>query len=296
MPLLRDLHTWIRSYVRSNHLRITLTEINSIIAGVTGIPREHLLIHNDSVVPAGAFRKITRAVKKRGEHYPLQYLTGSVEFMGIKFRIRPGVLIPRPETELLAEICLQYTAARKNTSILDLCCGSGVIGLSIARLDLHTRISLSDRSLRAVNLARENAAVLGLAARTSFYHGDLFSPLPVGAKFDLIVSNPPYIPNTRMPHLQKEVRCEPVKALDGGKNGTEVITRIVRQAGNYLNDDGILAIEHDDTHQRFMESLGMSAKQTSLYYVKTINDLSGRPRVSIFRRVYKKDLNSPAAG
>lgn len=284
MPLLRELQAWARSYVREHRLRIPAAEINSIIAGLTGLPKEYLLIHQDTAVPAGDAGKIKRALKKRGEQYPLQYLTGAVEFMGIDFRVRPGVLIPRPETEVLVETAVPYTTARKHTTVLDLCCGSGVVGLSIARMNQRTHITFCDISRRAVHLAQENARMLDLTARSVFFQGDLFSPLPGASRFDLIVANPPYVPHTRMPALQKEVLYEPATSLDGGKRGIEIIRRIVDQAGRFLNDAGVLIIEHDDTHRKYMESLCPSSEATTLRYVRTINDLSGRPRVSVFYR------------
>ena len=284
MPRLSSLYLWINNYISDKHLRIASTEIQSIISGITGISKEHLLIHKDSIVTDSDSEKIRRAVKKRGTHYPVQYIIGSAGFMGIDFRITPGVFIPRPETELLVERALEYIGDRQRTSVLDLCCGSGVIGLSIACMDKRTCVSLSDSSARAIRLAQENSKRLGLSSRVQLYRGDLFSPLPVLSKFDLIVSNPPYVPHDRMRHLQREVLYEPVKALDGGEKGLKVIKRIIQQAGTFLNEGGMLFLEHDDTHKKHLETLCSGEDQPSLRYMKTIGDLSGLPRLSIFTR------------
>ncbi len=284
MPALSSLYQWINNYTSRKHLRIASKEIQSIISGITGIPKEHLLIHKDSQVTKGESEKIKRAVIKRGTHYPLQYILGSAEFMGIDFRITPGVLIPRPETELLVEAALKYIDGRQGASVLDLCCGSGIIGLSIAYRDKRARVILSDRSAKAIRLSHENRKRLGLGSRIKIYQGDLFSALPVSSKFDLIVSNPPYVPHERIRHLQKEVLYEPVKAIDGGKKGLEIIKEILQQAGKYLHEDGMLFIEHDDTQKNYLETFCAREEQTELRYIKTINDLCGLPRLSMFSR------------
>ncbi len=288
MPRLSSLHLWIKNYISNKHIQIPSAEIHYIISGITGISKEHLLIHKDSIVSNSDSEKIKRAVKKRGNHYPLQYIIGSEEFMGMDFLVTPGVLIPRPETELLVETALKYTAKRKYKHILDLCCGSGVIGLSIARMDRHTLVSLSDNSASALRLAQENSSRIGLGSQVKFYRGDLFSALPVRSKFDLIISNPPYVPHNRIRHLQKEVLYEPVKAIDGGRKGLEVIKKIIQQAGSFLNEDGTLIIEHDDTHKEYLETFCTGEDQPSLRYIKTINDFSGLPRMSIFSRRHNK--------
>ncbi len=282
MPQLNDIYEWIKTYTRVKNIRIALSETNIIISSIIGIPREHLLIHKDIVLSNSYVRKIKKAIKKRSIHYPLQYIIGSVEFMGIDFLITPGVLIPRPETELLVETVLKYIAELKYKTILDLCCGSGVVGLSIASIDKNTFVSLSDSSVRAINLTSKNSGRLGLTGKINLYKGDLFSKIPLSSKFDLIVSNPPYVPHTRMRHLQKEVLYEPVKAIDGGEKGLEIIKKIIQQAGKFLNEDGMLMIEHDDTHKKYLETICTDADQGTLKYIKTINDLSGLPRLSLF--------------
>ncbi len=249
------MYEWIKTFTHVKNIRIALTETNSIISSITGISREQLLIRGDIVLSNTDVRKIQNAVKKRASHYPLQYIIGSVQFMGIDFLITPCVLIPRPETELLVETALKYIAELKYKTILDLGCGSGVVGLSIASIDKNTFVSLSDSSARAINLTKKNSSRLGLTERIKFYTGDLFSKIPLSSKFDLIISNPPYVPHKRIRHLQKEVLYEPLKAIDGGDKGLEVIRKIIQQAGKFLNEDGMLIIEHDDTHKKYLKTL-----------------------------------------
>lgn len=282
MPQLDILYTWVKKYTADKGTHIPLSEVNSIITAIAGIPREQLLLEKNIRITDAGFKRIKYVVRKRLSHYPLQYLLGSAEFMGINFLIKPGILIPRPETELLVETALKIIEGHTYSTILDLCCGSGVIGLSIARTNKSARVSLSDISRRAISLAKENCRRLGLASRAKFYTGDLFSPLPASARFDLIVSNPPYVPQRRIRYLQKEVLYEPLEAIDGGVDGLGVIRRITGNAGKFLKKNGVLIIEHDDTHESYFHRFNETGFKNTLRFRKTIKDLAALPRISIF--------------
>ncbi len=282
MPQLDILYRWVKKYTADKGTHIPLREVNSIISAIAGIPRERLLLEKDIRITDTGVRRIKYIVRKRVSRHPLQYLLGSVEFMGINFLIKPGILIPRPETELLVEAALEIIEGHSYSTILDLCCGSGAIGLSIARKNKSVQVSLSDISRKAISLAKENSRRLGIASRIKFFEGDLFSPLPVSAQFDLIVSNPPYVPQRRIKHLQKEVLFEPLEAIDGGVDGLDVIRRITRNAGKFLKKNGILIIEHDDTHESYFHRFNETGLRTTLRYRKTIKDLAALPRISVF--------------
>ncbi|MGB9735374.1 MAG: peptide chain release factor N(5)-glutamine methyltransferase [bacterium] len=282
MPRLSAIYDWVQQNQKLKVNKIPFSEINTIISGITGIPKQVLLVHSDIRVSSSELKKIQKAITKRIDHYPLQYILGFVEFMGIRFFINEGVLIPRPETELLVETALKYIDELQYETILDLCCGSGVVGLSIAYLNKQTHVSLCDNSSKAINLTRKNSQLLGLNHRCTLFKSDLFSGIPVSSKFDLIVSNPPYVPEERLSSLPKEINYEPVEAINGGEKGMELISRIIQQVGSYLNKSGMLIIEHDDTQKRYLERIGIVDTGSTLKYVKTINDLSGLPRVSVF--------------
>lgn len=283
MPYLKDAYEWVKRTTKLKKDKISFSDVNTIISFITGIPKQRLLIHKDISVSSFDIKKIKASIKKRIDHYPLQYVLGSVEFMGIKFLINEGVLIPRPETELLVEIALKYIEQFHYKTILDLCCGSGVVGLSIGYINKQTIISLSDNSTKAINLTRKNTELLGLSSRCTIYKSDLFSDIPNSLTFDLIVSNPPYVPKNRIKSLPKEISYEPIEAINGGKKGIEFISKIIKQAGNYLNKNGMLVIEHDDTHKKYLDSIEIPYVNSVLKYVETINDLSGLARVSIFK-------------
>jgi release factor glutamine methyltransferase len=199
--------------------------------------------------------RIRRTIERRVKGEPLQYIVGHVEFLGMKIYVGKGVLIPRPETELLAEEAIETISKGGATpperasshhpplQVLDLCTGSGCIALSIAKAFPEAKIHGTDVSKAALRFAKKNAEANGLR-NVTFLKGSLFEPLPEDAVFDLIVSNPPYIISSDIAGLQREIRdWEPVKALNGGKDGLDFYRKIFAQAGRYLRRGGIILCE-----------------------------------------------------
>ena len=226
----------------------------------------------------GAFRALADRRKRRE---PLQYLLGDAVFMGLIFRVRPGVLIPRPETEMLAEAAVRRMSGRisrlkpgdPEPEALDLCCGSGCIGLSLKRILPRVRCTLTDRSREALETARENAENLG--TECSILEGDLFGPVR-GRRFDLILSNPPYIPRADCETLQPEVAMEPRTALDGGEDGLDFYRRITKEAPAHLLPGGALILEIGAGEgERVREML----KENGAVRVGTEKDFSGIERM-----------------
>lgn len=174
---------------------------------------------------------------QRREHIPVQYLTGRQEFCGLRFLVRQGVLIPRPETELLAEAVFLHSSGKR---VLDLCTGSGCIAVTVAKLGTPSFVAASDVSAEALVVAKENAAVNGVTV--TFFCGDLFEA--VQGTYDIIVSNPPYIRTEEIKELMPEVReYEPELALDGKEDGLYFYRRICAEAGNFLSPGGQLMFE-----------------------------------------------------
>ncbi len=209
-------------------------------------------------ISKGLLAKIRRLIKRRAKGEPLQYIVGSVEFLGLRITVGKGVLIPRPETELLAEEAIKQVRSKKlgvrgtlskqtlghyRLKILDLCTGSGCIALALAKALPDADVYGTDVSKAALRFARKNAAVNGIA-KVTFLEGPLFGPTPEGMIFDLIVSNPPYIASSDIAGLQREVRdWEPREALDGGANGLDFYRKIFRDAGRYLSRGGLIICE-----------------------------------------------------
>ena len=190
-----------------------------------------------------AFRALCQQRKART---PLQYLTGVQSFLGRDFAVDARVLIPRPETELLAERAIALLKAEKNApTALDLCCGSGCLAISMALGDPRAEVHAADLSAGALAVTKRNAE--RLHARVTLHRGDLFDALTQAPMFSVIVSNPPYIPAAECLRLQEEVRREPMMALDGGADGYDFYRRIAADAPRFLLPGGTLLMEvgHD---------------------------------------------------
>jgi release factor glutamine methyltransferase len=194
-------------------------------------------------------------IDERCSRKPLQYMLGKCEFMGLPFKVNENVLVPRQDSETVAERALELLKARHagfgGLQVLDLCTGSGALAVSICRLaGQKIRMTAADLSPEALAVAQENARLNHVDGSIRFLQGDLFAPLPLDRKgrgktsFDLIVSNPPYIPSAVIEMLQPEVRdYEPRMALDGGADGLGFYRRIAAEAPAHLKDDGLLVLE-----------------------------------------------------
>ena len=234
-------------------------------------------------------KKYFDLIARRAERIPLQHITGTQEFMGHTFKVSPDVLIPRQDTETLVEEAartIQNTPKEKLTfmeklrgvkewEVLDLCCGSGAIGISLAKICSNIKVTASDISSAAIKVATENAD--NLRTKIKFVEGDMFAP-HAGKKFDMIVSNPPYIRTAMISILQEEVKThEPLGALDGGRDGLEFYKIIVAQAADHLKPGGFLMLEigHDQG-----EDLRKMLKDDGRYTpAEVIKDLPGKDRV-----------------
>ena len=179
-------------------------------------------------------------LRRRCQGEPVQYILKRADFMGLKLYVDERVLIPRQDTETLAEAAIVALQGKANTNVLDLCAGSGAIGLSIATLVPGAEVTLTDLSAGALEVARKNAKLLNVDAE--FRCGDLFQAVEWDS-FDLIVSNPPYIPSSELAELQREVGFEPAMALDGGADGLDFYRRIAADAGAHLNPGGSIYLE-----------------------------------------------------
>ena len=167
---------------------------------------------------------------------PLQYVIGETEFMGLVLYCRPSALIPRGDSEAVAEAAIELMKNVESPCIADICTGSGAYALALADALPKSHIDAVDISADALDLAENNAARLGLTERIHFYQGDLLEPLlRLGQSYDMLVSNPPYIPSDQLAHLDKQVQHEPAIALDGGADGLYFYRRLAADADKLLN-------------------------------------------------------------
>jgi release factor glutamine methyltransferase len=227
-------------------------------------------------------------VARRGAQEPLAYLTGEREFWSLPFTVRPGVLIPRPETERVVDMALRYAARflhqRGYCRVLELGTGSGNIAVAVAASLDAVEVTALDISAEAVATARSNACTCRVADRVRFVRGDLLTPLnPRQARFDLLLSNPPYIATEELPSLPATVRCyEPSEALDGGHDGLLFYRYLVAEGPQYLSDDGIAVVE---VGHRQAGDVARMLKQTPYWeLLEIVHDYSGIERVIVAQR------------
>lgn len=230
-------------YLESRGVADARAEADILLAYVLGVSRVDLYLEPDLEVSLQNRTRYAELLKRRGDREPQAYLVKTREFMGLEFYVDRGVLIPRPETELLVEKTLEIGKNKfgsHQVRILDLCTGSGSIAVSLAYFWSFASVTAVDISPAALAVAKKNAA--RMAVEIDFRQGDLFQPLK-GEKFDMIVSNPPYVSPEEYRECSPEVKQEPVLALLGGENGLDFYKRIALQGENYLSPGGIIALE-----------------------------------------------------
>ena len=245
-----------------------------LLCAVLDKPRSWLLAHDTDPLPLKAATRFAELSARRAQGEPLAYLLGDKEFYGLSLRVAPGVLVPRADTETLVDWALDVLPAQttpdRPTRVLDLGTGSGAIALAIRSRRPHVSVTAVDASPEALAIAADNARRLHLPLE--LLAGSWFEPLGT-RRFDLIVSNPPYIAEGD-PHLPA-LRFEPIQALTAGRDGLDDLRLIVRQARSHLKPGGWLLLEHGydqaDAVQALLRDAGFSA-------VSTRHDLAGQPR------------------
>ena len=241
------LLTWTQDYLASHGSDSPRLDAEVLLAEALGCQRIELYTRFDDVAddePRGRFREL---VRRRAEHVPVAYLVGQREFYSLPFRVTSDVLIPRPETELLVVAALDLARQRDTQAAVSICdvgTGSGAIAVCLAKHLPAARVTAVDCSLAALAIARENAQRHDVADRIELVESDLMDALPADARFDLVVSNPPYVSESEWTELMPEVRDhEPRGALVAGPRGTEVIQRLLPQAAARLVPGGHLLLE-----------------------------------------------------
>ena len=221
-------------------------EARMIMSYATGLGTAELITRSKELMREDDFDEFQKRIYARIEGVPLQYIVGMQEFMGLPFRVNDSVLIPRLDTEVLVENVIE-TINRMNLSrpeVLDLCTGSGAIGISIAAKVSNAVVTMTDVSEKALQTAMSNAGLNGVNRRCIFLLGDMFDAIPEDKQYDVIVCNPPYIPSDVIETLDIEVKDhEPRMALDGGKDGLDYYRVIADKASMHLKTGGVLALE-----------------------------------------------------
>jgi release factor glutamine methyltransferase len=264
---------WAKDRLATAGLTAPGLDAELLLSDVLGMPRLDLYAHRDTALTTAKFAKFANFVSRREQHEPVQYILGTAAFHGIDLDVGPGVLVPRPETEILVERVLAATPS--GGSVLDLGTGSGAIALAIAAARPDLRITGVDASPEALAWAVRNRDRLGLGGRVDLLLGDLFAPV-AERRFDVIVANLPYIREDEKSALPCEVRnWEPEAALFAGNDGLTVIRRVIAEASTYLHPSGILFLEIAPAQREAVASMAQDrGSRTCRFH----DDLTGRLR------------------
>ena len=251
-------------------------EIELLVMHVCGLKKIDLILRANETVKEEVLEEIRVLVNKRLQGKPLQYLIGSEEFMGLNFIVTENVLIPRQDTEILVEEIISRFKKESNLQILEIGTGSGAISVSLAKFLKQSKIISLDISKEALNIAKLNAKRNQVADQITFLESNLFESLTANESFDIIVSNPPYIPSKDILELQKEVKdYEPMLALDGGEDGLDYYREITARSGDYLKKGGLLAYEIG--YDQGIDVLKIL--ENDFHHIEIIKDLQKHDRV-----------------
>lgn len=277
-PLLQAAALRLSAVIAQQSADSPRREAELLLCHVLGVGRAWLFAHDDALIDPAQRERFEALLSRRAAGEPLAYLTGQREFFGLSFAVGPGVLVPRHDTEVLVEQALARLPRAPGLEVLDLGTGSGAIALTLAHERPELSVTAVDASAAALGIARANAQRLALQ-RVEFLEGDWFTPV-AGRRFDLVVSNPPYIEDSDPHLLRGDLRFEPRSALASGTDGLDDIRRIVDSARLHLKPGGWLLLEHGHLQGNAVRGLLIDA---GFDKVETVQDLEQRDRVSVGR-------------
>ncbi len=243
-----------------------------IMQYVLNKPRQYLIVYDNQVLTLREEVNYFKAIKRLTLGEPIQHITHQQEFMKLNFYVNEDVLIPRQDTEILVEEVIKIAKKINAKNILDMCTGSGAIAVSLAKYLPNTEITAIDISKKSLEIAKKNAKSNEVENQITFIESDLFDKIP-NEKYDIIVSNPPYIKKDVIKTLTKEVQKEPEIALDGGIDGLDFYRKIVKQAENHLKYKGYICLEIGyDQRQDVIKIINDERKYINTYSKKDLYD------------------------
>ena len=248
-----------------------------LIEHVCSISRSMIIVHQEDMVDDEKEVSYKKCIEKIIKGTPVQYITNSQEFMALNFYVDENVLIPQPDTELIVEEIIENYKS-KNCKIMDLCTGSGAIGISIAKYIEGASIVATDISTKAIQISKLNAEKNLVRGKIRFIESDIFEKIDE-SDFDVIVSNPPYIETDVINKLSAEVKCEPHIALDGGEDGLKFYRLIVDKAWSYIKNGGQLFLEIGYNQRELVEEILI--KNGKYYNIYSKKDLGGNDRIIV---------------
>jgi release factor glutamine methyltransferase len=278
---------WTTSYFKSNHIDSPRLTAEILLAQALGLNRIDLYTWFDQPLNPDELSALKSLIKRRINREPVAYITGKKEFFGLEFEVSSDVLIPRPETEFLVEEGLRHIPQETSPTpmnIIDMGTGSGAIIVSLAVNRPEHHYFASDVSFSAIQTAKTNAKKFGFD-NIRFFAGDWFSPLrPFPPIFDVIVSNPPYIPVDEIKNLAPEInRYEPRTALESGIEGMNAIDNLIRAAPGYLREGGLMLLEIGHDQRERVEKPILHSRQFHL--LKFVKDYGGHDRVAVMQKM-----------
>lgn len=272
-----ELLRWTTSYFQQQGIETGRLDAECLLAAALGCERLQLYVDFEKPIAPQERAGFRALVERRGrDRVPVALLLGQKEFWSLPFAVTEAVLVPRPETETLVSAGLDALPEPDGEyRVLDIGTGSGCVALALASERPKARVTATDISKAALQVAGQNAVKLHLSERVCFLEGDLFVPVQ-GNSFDLVVSNPPYVARSGAGDLPPELAHEPETALFGGQDGLEIVKRLVAGVGSVLEPGGVFALEIDPAQERAVHAY---CTEAGLRQVRTLRDLTKRPRV-----------------
>lgn len=265
--------------LKEKEIEEPILKMRLLISSVLNKGKEYIITHGEEEIDNLTVEEIYNKMKKLEEHIPIQYITNKQEFMKLKFFVNENVLIPRSDTEILVEEIIE-NYKNKEVKILDLCTGSGCIAISLKKYIENSKIYAVDISKDALKVAKQNAINNGVDIK--FIESDIFKNINE-EKFDIIVSNPPYIKTEVINKLDKEVKKEPFIALDGGKDGLYFYKKIIEEGYKFLNENGKIFFEIG--YDQKDEIINIIKNDERYKIIKTKKDLGNNDRVIVIGKV-----------
>ena len=257
-----------------------MNEAELLFSSIFNCNRLSLYLNKKSLLDKDNAGFVSSVLRRRINGEPIQYILGKTEFMGFEFKVTPDVLIPRPETEILVETALKYVSGR---NILDIGTGSGNIAISLAKLLQNINITAIDISEKAVEIALKNAKLNNVQGKIKFIKNDLFTCDVLGETcYDIIVSNPPYIPSKEIDKLQPEIKYEPRIALDGGLDGLDFYRCLIAGSIKYLKKGGLLILEMGFNQSEALKNIFQKFEDFEI--IEVVKDYNNIERVIVARR------------
>ena len=263
-------------FLTSHNITEAQLDAEVLLCGVLKIKRNILVTLRQETLTQEQYQQYQNYLTRRITGEPVDYILGTSEFMGLKFKVNPDVLIPRPETELIVEQANKFIKENNLKTVLDLCTGSGAIAISVAHYnDNILSVVASDISKKALQVAKDNATTNNVLNKIDFIESNMFDNI-IDKKFDIIISNPPYVTEDEYRNLQKEIFFEPKTAFVAGKDGLEFYKIIAKKVSQYLNPKGILLLELNANI-----SLQIADLFSDFLFVKIVKDNSNLDRILI---------------